>query len=98
MQSFVLVLLAVLTAASCSQDHTQQLASKGAEAYVVRQLETFTRAMSSQVSEQQQCLGWRSSILQAAERWKANAGSAGARYEIIQIRDAAKAAGCVISG
>ena len=98
MPPFVLVLVAVLTAASCSQERAQQLASKGAETYVVRQLETFALAMSNQVSEQRQCLGWRSSILQAAERWKANAGSAGARYEIIQIRDAAKAAGCVISG
>lgn len=93
----LLALVAVLATASCSQEQAQQIAGKAAVVHLTRQLDSFANAMANQVADQPGCAGWRSSILQAAERWKVNPGSAGARYEIIQIRDAAKATGCVVS-
>lgn len=93
----VLALTAVLATASCSQEQAQKIAGKAAEAHLTSQLDSFVNAMANQVADHERCAGWRSSILQAAEKWKANPGSAGARYEIIQVRDAAKAAGCVVS-
>ena len=92
------LIAAAFGAVSCSREPVQTAASGAADAYVIRQLDSFAHAMADQVRDQKECARWRSSIMQAAEKWKTNAGSAGARYEIIQIREAAKAVDCVTSG
>lgn len=93
----VLLVVAAVAVAACSREQAQEIAGKAAGDYLTNQLDSFANAMANQIVDNQGCASWRSSILQAAQKWKTNPGSAGARYEIIQIRDAAKAAGCVIS-